>query len=146
MIIVGVDPGKTTGLAVWRQLGWETPLVTTEVADFNQVPTVLREMLCRQRPTLIACERFTTQPGSRLSAQPEAPWVIGAVRSLAQDLLVRVVYQSPGPAKKIAPNPLLRKINWYTPGGGGHHNDASRHIVLALASYFPDTFAELVGV
>lgn len=152
MIIVGVDPGKVTGLAVWWNPAFYTfiddfqPLQTAEVTDHAAVIAVLRRLLMTDVPLLIACERFVNQPGGKLSAQPEAPWVIGAIRSFADEVNVKLVFHAPGPAKKIAPDSLLRRLGWYTPGGDGHANDAARHIVMGLAVYYPETFAELTGI
>lgn len=151
MILVGVDPGKVTGVAIW----WDSTefdgtnhldIDTCEVTDASQVPTVIRRMLDGQRPTLILCERFNSAGGKALTSQPDAQQIVGMMRSLAEELQCRCVYQSPGPAKKIMPNSRLKKIGWYTSTKDGHANDAARHVGLGLASFYPATFARLVDL
>ena len=151
MIIIGVDPGKVTGLAVWcdRRCGSDHPERpdTSEVANADVCGAMLRRMLSEHdgvKPNLIAVERFVQ--GSRKTRQPDALHVTGAVGGIASELGVKVVYQSPSPALKIAPNTLLRRIGWYVASPGQHANAAQRHVLLALATFFPETFARLTGV
>lgn len=149
MILVGVDPGKATGIAVWCDgCGREHPdrPDVAEVENSTTVAKVLLRMLTdhSHRPNLIALERFVQ--GSRKTRQPDALQVTGQVGVIAADLGVKVVYQQPGSAKKIAPNPLLRRIGWYVASRDQHGNDATRHVLLALATFFPETFAKLIDL
>lgn len=149
LLIVGVDPGKVTGLAAWRFRDTVGLYLTPERQEVsaNDVTRVLRLMLRFERPTLLACERFIKATGGRpQTAQPDADRVIGAVRSLADELVVRCVYQSPGPAKRVAPDRLLRQLGWYTRTPDGHANDACRHVLLALATFHVEVFARLTGL
>jgi hypothetical protein len=152
MIVIGVDPGKVTGLAVWcdHRCGsaWHTYAPDTlEVEDSTVVAAMLRRMLgehAGRHPDLMAIERFVQ--GSRKTHQPHAQRVTGAVAELATELDVKLVYQSPSPALKIAPNALLRRIGWYVPTRDQHANSAQRQVLLVLATFFPETFATLVGI
>lgn len=147
LLIVGVDPGKVTGIAIWWSGDPGSPVYRREVPAVD-VASDLREVLRTfERPTLIACERFIKATGGRpQTAQPDADRVIGAVRSLADELVVRCVYQSPGPAKRVAPDRLLRQLGWYTRTPDGHANDACRHVLLALATFHVEVFARLTGL
>lgn len=147
MLIVGVDPGKITGLVVWRSFVATGSHVDRQEVPADEVTKTLRRMLRFERPTLIACERFTRGTGTQpQSAQPDADRVIGMVRSLADELVVRCVYQSPGPAKRVAPDRVLRQLGWYIRTLDGHANDACRQVLLALATFRPEVFARLLGL
>jgi hypothetical protein len=150
MIIVGVDPGKVTGLAVWWDpVVWVRPklpaLDVAEVADSDAVVPVLRRMLDGRRPDLVAIERFV-QTGRRMTFQPHAQQVVGAVRSFCLEERVALVFQQPGPAKKLASNALLRRIDWSNPTPDGHADDATRHVLLVMATHHPDVFARVTGI
>lgn len=149
MILVGVDPGKVTGIAVW----WDPNFYDTtgkvnidvaEVDDSTKVATVIRRMLDGQRPHLIMVERCRQNP--RKTNQPEAVEVTGAVRSLAEELHVRCVYQSPSPAKKMGTTELLKRLDFWHPSEGGHQNAATSHLLLGMATFMPVRFAQLVGI
>lgn len=154
MIIIGVDPGEVTGIALWCDDTCESvharsnPLRpdTAEVAA-GTVGSVLRRMLSEHVDPggrLITLERFVQ--GARKTRQPHALEASGQVGAVAADLGIKIVYQSPSPALKIAPNQLLRRIGWYVATRDQHANAAQRHIVLALATFYPDTFASIVGI
>lgn len=148
-ILVGVDPGKKTGIAVWwdpnfYDITGKPAIDVAEVDDSTKVPAVIRRMLDDQRPHLIMCERCKQNP--RKTHQPEAVEVTGAVRSLADELHVRCVYQSPSPAKRMGTTEVLRRLGWYFPSEGGHQNAASSHVLLGMATFMPVRFAQLVGI
>jgi hypothetical protein len=150
MILVGVDPGKVTGISIWwdpdffDSTGRGSPLDVAEVDSSTMVPAVIRRMLDGNRPNLLFVERCRQNP--RKTNQPEAVEVTGAVRSLAEELHVRCVYQSPGPAKKLASASLLKRIGWWHPSPDGHQNAASAHVLLGMATFMPVRFATLVGI
>jgi hypothetical protein len=151
MILVGVDPGNVTGVAVW----WDPDIFdnaerggraieTAEVEDSTKVVSVIKRMLDGNRPNLIVIERFTQNP--RKTHQPAASEVTGAVRSLAEELHVRCVYQSPSPAKRLGTTTLLKTLGWWSPSPDDHENSACRHVLLGMATFMPERFAQLVGI
>lgn len=150
MILVGVDPGKVTGIAVW----WD-PFVydnsakkadvdTAEVENSTAVVPVIRRILENRRPFAVGVERYIQN--SRKTHQPAASEVTGAVKSLCEELLVRCVYQSPGPAKRAGSTKALKKLGWWTPTPDGHANAALGHVLLLMASVTPQRYAELTGL
>jgi hypothetical protein len=146
VILVAVDPGKVTGIAVWRDFILRDDLikpVTAEVSESTHVPAQIRRLLDGDRPTLMAVERCRQNP--RKSSQPEAMEVTGAVRSLAEAFTVRCVYQPPNPALTLAKR-HLRKLGWYVKSKDGHENAAQGHLLLLLATYAPERFARLIGI
>lgn len=150
MIIVGVDPGKVTGVAVWHDpTVFDTArygeLDVAEVEDSEAVVPVLRRMLDGEQPTLVAIERFVSS-GRRMTFQPHAQQVVGAVKSYCLEENVPLIFQQPGPAKKTAPNHVLKSIGWYRPTPDDHANDAVRHVLRCLATYHTDVYARVVGI
>lgn len=147
MILVGVDPGKVTGVAIWWDPNFYTvipPLDVAEVESSTSVVAVIRRMLDGHRPNLILVERCRQNP--RKTNQPEAVEVSGAVRSLAEELHVRCVYQSPSPAKRLGTTDVLKRIDWYNSTPDGHANAAAGHVLLGMATFTPVRFAQLVGI
>jgi hypothetical protein len=150
MILVGVDPGNVTGIAVW----WDPDFYDSsergrdvdvaEVEDSTKVTAVIRRMLDGERPNLILYELF--RQNARKTHQPAAAEVSGAVRALAAELHVRCVAQSPSPAKKIGTTELLKRLGWWTPSRDDHGNSACRHVLLGMATYMPVRFARLTGI
>ncbi len=156
MILVGVDPGKVTGIAVW----WDphvydnsekgSDVDTAEVESSTAVVPVIRRMLrCDERdyyrrPFAIGVERYIQN--TRKTHQPAASEVTGAVKSLCEELLVRCVYQSPGPAKRAGSTNVLKKLGWWTPTPDGHANAALGNMLLLMATVTPQRYAELTGL
>ena len=152
MIVVGVDPGKITGIAVWQSLQELEKTIgmrmwtVTEVGNTQVLPTI-RWLLRDRKPTAIACERFIQGTGRRpMSFQGDALHITGEVSGFASSLGVPFVRQLPGPAKKIALDSVLRNLGCYTVSKDGHANDACRQVIRYLADSYPDVFAELIGI
>lgn len=151
MILVGVDPGKVTGISIWwspevydsTERGVSGPLDTAEV-EHSTVRPVLKRMLDGQRPTLMAVERYIQ--GQKKTHQPEAQQVIGDVKSLAEELLVRCVYQNPGSAKKIGSTARLKQLGFYVSTKDNHANASTGHVLLLMATFHPTVYANLVGI
>lgn len=150
MILVGVDPGKVTGIAMW----WDpfvydnsekgSDVETAEVELSTSVVPVIRRMLDDRRPFAVGIERYIQN--SRKTHQPAANEVTGAVKSLCEELLVRCVYQSPGPAKRAGSTHVLKKLGWWTPSKDGHANAALGNMLLLMATVAPQRYAELIGL
>lgn len=157
MIIIGVDPGKVTGIAMWQQLTSETlgsgtvigPIKSWAVCEADSADVLKRiNLLLRGRkPTAIACERFVQGTGRRpMTFQPHAQSVMGEVSALAQSLRCTYALQLAGPAKKIASDKVLRQLGCYVPTPDGHSNDACRQVIRYLANEHPTVFAALLGI
>jgi hypothetical protein len=157
MIIIGVDPGKITGLALWQELTSETlgsgtvigPIKSWAVAEVGptQVLPYIRALLRGRKPTLIACERYVQGTGRRaMSYQGDAQHITGEISGLAQELECQFVRQLAGPAKKTGNDQVLKTVGCYTSTPDGHANDACRQVIRALATFYPETYARLVGI
>lgn len=74
---------------------------------------------------------FITQATAKNSQAPWSLKVIGAVEWVClREGLSPLVLQTPSDAKNFVPDAKLRALGYRSRGGGGHHNDAARHLVL----------------
>lgn len=129
MIILGVDPGGTTGLVLWST---ETERVKFNAQlDFDATCDSL-EMLVTAAD-VCAVERFVisnrTITGSR-SGTNDAINLIGVCRYLCRKNGVPMHQQAPADAKAAFNDSVLRNISVYNQVTGGHARDALRHALL----------------
>ena len=134
MIVIGIDPGKTTGIAVYDHDA--TTMLGVQIAfdDFGDWLNISLSNLVAQDVT-IACERFAITAGTFKKSQ-DAHWAleaIGVTRYLTHCYGRSLILQTAGSAKSFASDAKLRIAQWYVPGHD-HANDAIRHVALALAS------------
>jgi hypothetical protein len=141
-LVLSVDPGKASGVAVVR---WSR--------DPEDVPTVVRsaevqpeEFADEVSPwlsegvsggdLLVVCERFTINAQTvRNSQAPYSLEQIGVLKHLCREAghpVDSIAFQSPVDAKTMFPNDRLRALGTWHRGGAGHANDAIRHALLAL--------------
>lgn len=146
--IIGVDPGKTTGLLFFVD-GVVKEQLQIAAEDVTPYVRGWLEQLAKthaQAYTVLAVERFQTGAQTlRASRQPDAANVIGGLTDLAREFGVRMIKQNPGDAKKLGSHDRLRKIGWWKVGQD-HANDAASHALLALATCRPGAFASVIGV
>lgn len=129
MMILGVDPGGTTGLV--KVLNGEV----VEDDQLNFADTV--RWLDRETPSadLIVVERFIisgrTVAGSREGTM-DALHLVGVCRALGQLHNVPVMQQTPADAKNAFNDSVLRRTGYYDKVHGKHSRDALRHVLLAI--------------
>lgn len=135
MVILGIDPGGTTGWALVRDL--------LEVVDGGETRDRDEVLLQIPRADEIVVESFRLRPskgralgGERLVASE----IIGAVEeALEREGRKPPVLQDPS-VKRLLPDPALRALGLWLPGRG-HARDAIRH-----AGYrFLTTHLDMVG-
>ena len=142
MIVVAVDPGKASGIAV---LSWEP--------EFDKEPEVLYSLeaqpeafaddieealkyMNKFEPFHVACESFIINAQTVRNSQ--APWSlehIGVLKHLCRRAgydPLKIAFQAPVNAKNMFPNPALKKLGLWHRGGEGHALDAIRHGALRL--------------
>jgi hypothetical protein len=139
LIIIGVDPGKATGVAVYssvtktfEQQWWAPPdeFVDWMFEFMKQFPW--------ENEVLVACERFDITPGTGKLGRSQVNHSIelaGVCRHLARRHGQGFVLQDRATPKHMAPDKLLKSVGWHKPGPA-HPNDATRHVVLALARQY----------
>lgn len=142
-LVVGVDPGESTGLFALRD--------GRRFAAYQGAPAgalaALRKLLAVARvdgaDVLVACERYVDAgggPGRRVATSPVAQRVVGQVQEVCTALKVEVVLQAPADAKAFAPTAFLREHGLYVTRhdveqrDANDANDGARHAVLCLAT------------
>lgn len=133
-VIIGVDPGLMTGVFAYFsdgvRNGWQHP--RDEVA--LHVDDCLRRWAAFNEPgnIHIAIERYIiTAQTAKLSQQPDALEVTGAVKAIAQIHGVTDVRQYMKANLKYASDSMLRSVGWSIPGMR-HANDAARQAFALL--------------
>lgn len=105
-------------------------LYATDMLKSWNVPTGLT--------VLIASERFVITPSTgKKSQQQDAIKGNGALDWLAHRRGYAREEKTAASAKKLNPDDRLRRMGLYTPTDGGHANDATRHLLLAIESHLP---------
>lgn len=144
--VIGIDPGKTVGIAVWLgRTPWHSSVIKQYQLDRASALIMLQKMLTVSKDneitTLIGCESFTTRRdrNSVMTVQNDALEIIGAVKVFADMLGVTLSMQSPALAKRAINNQTLKKFGWWMSEIDGRHaNDAARHIGGALLVHYPE--------
>ncbi len=133
MKILAYDPGKTSGLAEydtetddWR--AWALPW-------FESCDYVVGRVFERW-PDLVVCENFTISQRT-LTQGADHKWPtggIGVADWACRKAGIPFEKQSPGDAKQLVSDAVLRNMKWKTKGVD-HPDDATRHLILALVRH-----------
>ena len=130
--IIAVDPGNMTGLAVGRFTSTGPPQhESLELEPMKALDWVSDRL--REGASLAAYETFKPRKGV-YTWQPEALYVIGAVRYLCYLSDTPCIGQEPADAKRFSTNRKLEVLGWRNPSEGGHRDDASRHLLVAAVN------------
>lgn len=143
MIILAVDPGKATGIAImsWNpDLDREPELLDSKEVqskDFaDEIELAFNYNKNKFEDFYVACESFTINAQTAKNSQ--APWSlenIGVLKHLCRRAGYdpsNIAFQPPVNAKNMFPNPALKTLGYWHRGGEGHANDAIRHGLLRL--------------
>lgn len=138
-IILSVDPGKASGLAVFSYTRGEEPVLIAsgeyDMRDYHKpiVETIIAASLDGSDIEVV-CERFTINAQTVKNSQ--APFSLEQIGILKHVMLVNgldpdeIVFQSPSDAKRMFDNKALKKLEYWHVGGAGHALDAIRHGLL----------------
>ena len=151
MRIMGVDPGGTTGVVIIDVPDDESRYVpdpSTHVmndqieavwgSEFDSVSNRLDRLIRIEVPDLIAIEQFTiTQRTVRHTRQPDALWIIGGVRFLADIAGIPVHLQPSSLAKTTWDATRLKDSGWAAVVKRKHARDALRHALTACVTWKP---------
>ena len=155
--VVGVDPGKSTGLALIRVQrrpsgpsfsplhrglfgDLELDAVFTSTVGMEQAPSMIAGMLSSILPGqqfLVACEKFTVSRVTLATQQHQSLEVIGMLKYALADLhaLPALHFQMPADAKGLFPNHKLTQLGMLTgahKATSDHEKDALRHATLGV--------------
>lgn len=142
LYVIGVDPGKMTGIAVYafQRFEFGDQLPASEVGHF--LDGYLDEVR-RRYPNariVIGCERFNVGGSTvKMTQQSDATEVTGKMKDLATKHQCTFIIQNAADAKKMGQPKILRRIGWWT-RGKEHANDAAKHALLALSSASLDEY------
>jgi hypothetical protein len=138
--ILSVDPGKTTGVALFSwDPGGEPELIDSDEVEFSGYAKFLRDKFDTHsdKPEFhVVCERFTINAQTvRNSQAPFSLEKIGVLKQILLDYGLDVEslnLQSPADAKAMFDNTKLKKLEYWHRGGEGHALDAIRHGLLYM--------------
>jgi hypothetical protein len=139
-LVVGIDPGLNTGIAVYRPEGipWIAPVsavsgpvtfTSGQVEGRFAFYETFNKLVSWGVPMVIVMERFTiTGATAKKSPQPDPYYIIGAIERQANDLGFPFTFQGPSEAMSFSTDDKLKAAGFYQPGKG-HANDAARHVL-----------------
>lgn len=129
-LIIGLDPGKTTGAAIIQPTGWWT------IAELDSLPA-LWDIVSQLKPKIVVCERFVWQPRVHDATALEA---IGVTKLYVQQHYdVNMVFQMPAAAKNFVSDVMLRRNDLFNVSKGMRHaRDAIRHVIYYLVHVLGD--------
>ena len=149
MLIMGVDPGGTTGITIikteWDDSRYDPPptahVMNTQIeASWGTGPESvgwkIRDLIEIYNPDLIALEKFIiTQQTVRYTRQPDALWIIGGVRFIADTFMIPVHMQPASLAKTTWDATRLKESGWAKVVKAKHARDGLRHALTACVTY-----------
>lgn len=136
--LLGVDPGKTTGMCLLDTSNPMNPVVLWSgefnVKDFYQKAEETVEAHYMEGLEIV-CENFIITQATAKKGQ--APWSLrgcGVMEFLSMKFNCPFTLQKPVDAKNFSTNAKLRLAGFWHVGGEGHANDALRHCMLYLVT------------
>jgi hypothetical protein len=136
--ILAVDPGKASGIALFKFEGGEPELIWSGEYQQNEYAKPIRDAIyatiAMGYSLDVTCERFTINAQTVKNSQ--APYSLEQIGILKQIMMdndldpEKIAFQSPADAKAMFPNPALKKLEYWHKGGEGHALDAIRHGLL----------------
>lgn len=138
-VVIAVDPGKASGIALFEYDGTEPKLVSSGEYQMRDYAKQIRDGISYSRSNgasilEIVCERFTINMQTVKNSQ--APYSLEQIGILRQVMLDNgidpesIIFQSPADAKALFANDKLKKLEYWHRGGEGHALDAIRHGLL----------------
>lgn len=145
MVLVAVDPGKTTGMVCASNL-FSSSQVIQCFQVYSTQETVRR--LDSYKPDVVILEQFRLlrNTAQQLSGQDMyASEVIGVVKDYCLSNSVELVMQQPQ-AKNTVSSKFLKALGlWEVTKGLPHARDAARHLVYYLLRSYAEEIAQLLA-
>jgi hypothetical protein len=150
LIIIGVDPGDSTGVAMLK----DTELFYAYQGDAGEAATLVELTIDRFRKTdtklAVACERYVTQSRRGRTHQPTAQRTGGVIEHMCQKHDVPFRWQGPADAWAIANNDRLKLLGLLLAPGDVSRPDANdvnmamRHALLYMSNTHATVFREIL--
>lgn len=139
--IIGVDPGKTVGIAVYL----DGRFSSLELPRADALSWITGLVAATYPAPFLAVERFFrgSGRGPARTVEVDAPEVIGELAALQREFSLMGAEQSPVDAKSVCPDHWLQRMRWFN-SGHPHANDAARHVKLALMRNFRNEFRQVL--
>lgn len=132
MIVIAIDPGKVSGIALWHPMevlsikaDELTPIEVTNLVDdlwnntLGQITVVAESFVISERTIKTAPQR-------------DALDILGWLTLESQRRNFELVLQTPAQAKKFSTDEKLKSLDWFERTKDGHANDAARHLLVYL--------------
>jgi len=139
--IVAIDPGETTGIAVWNTSSYgkmQIKLFQVETKDVGSGFDTLLGGIKTIAPDHIRCEEYRVynwMADSHSWSVLHTPQLIGAVKVLAHMLNIPLSFKLAQQPKAVFNDSNLKMMGVYSPGLK-HARDAERHLLYHMA--FPE--------
>lgn len=133
--ILALDPGETTGVAIWEGSLERVEMFQLETKDVGQAFDTLREVVCHFKPDHIRAEEYRVynwMAESHSWSVLHTPQLIGAIRVLAHLEKVPLTLKLAQHAKATWNDSVLKQSGCYTPGLK-HARDACRHLLFYMS-------------
>lgn len=126
-VIVSVDPGLTSGVALYDFSAGE--MRSGEVEGRHNLYDWVADTVSGHSSPVFVVERFTiNEDTAKKSRQMDAVYAVGYLDGLCYRNHWPITLQSPAKAKAFATNEKLRAVDWWHPTPGNHNADACRHL------------------
>lgn len=142
-MIITVDPGNVSGVAVYSGPGTIPQSFEVPYADFSRFFWGQLEQVILPE---VVVERYVMTSSKLLTPQPLALMTMGQVEMACHRHGLGWHYYLASVNKANCPDSLLRKLGWYRRTKDGHANDGMRLIITHLKTRRPEEFAALVGL
>jgi hypothetical protein len=131
LIFIGVDPGEVTGVSF---LDLDGKYFSVELPH-QQAMTHVRDIIAVAGDVgvRLGVEQYVQRRNSRLTEQPAAQRVTGAVQALGY--FTRLI--APSTAKVMCTDHRLKQLGWYKKTPDGHCNDSGRVLFALIAITSP---------
>lgn len=144
-VVIGVDPGLKSGVAVFDS---RRPAdLELHTLDFDATCAFVDSRLVDESvPVDVVGERYTIGGRRPLTNQPDALELLGVLRWLAFRHEVRHYRYGASDAQRVGGRDVLRRLGWYRPVRGDHLEKAANQVVVHLHSHYPRLLADMLGI
>lgn len=152
-VLIGIDPGKTTGVKVYARRDGREPQLGHDQVGRGDIAAYLSYLIGDWSSRIggnnvhIAVEKFIiTRRTAQLSQEADALEITGMVKGFAATRGLGgtvTVHQILKANLKYANDDMLKSVGWYVPGKN-HANDAARQAFALLKIMDPPHWADLI--
>lgn len=127
MRILAVDPGVTTGFALYNKTQFPEVRTWQDKLDVYGIHDTLRTTL----PNVIVYEKFTPPSANRYKVELFSVQVIGVLRLWVQTYVLEEYSHTASAAKGLWTDTKIKRLTLWVPGQD-HGMDALRHLLYHL--------------